>query len=189
MRHLWCSIFGYMCSAGGRKTLAAWVLPLLCPRDCTSEEPQMPMLLLLQLLSFCPFCERDILPGTWAASCCWCPALAVWRMGMWSREDKLGWAWCPESLQNPHGPGCVLAEDRQPRATSQLCAVTCPAPVAGGCRVVARVFFHGALIFILQVFYHDENKSLTVCVSLHYTLSALPSPPSLLPVLWKSGSE
>lgn len=197
MRHLWCSIFGYMCSMGGRKTLAVWVLPLLHLSDCTLEEPQTPMLLLLQLLSFCP-------PGLSARGTSWLgsgqpPAAGVqlWLFGSGCGAESTSWAglsakshcqilmapgvsWLGTDIQEPlHS--CVLLP--------ALCAVTCPAPVVEGCRVVARMFFRGTLIFILQVSYLDENKSLTVCVSLQYTISALPSPPSLLPVLWKSGSE
>lgn len=101
-------------------------------------------------------------------------------------------SFCHRVLSLWEAPQCVLTRDRPPRATWQLCVVNCLSTPWLECVGVAdRVLFHRTLIFILQVSYleWDENKSLAVCVSLHYVLSALPPPPSLLPVLWKSGSE
>lgn len=140
------------------------------------EEPWTSVFSLLSFLSLCPFCQSEALLGTWAASCycCMedrdaCHSGAGLVPGV--NPQDLGVCWLWTGTQEPLHR-CVL----------QSCGQE-----DGG--VAVRVFFHETFVFILQVFYLDENKSFTGCVSLQYPLSALPPPPSLLPALWKLGSE
>lgn len=146
-----------------------------CPRCifliARREEPQAPVLSMLRLLSFCPRAlsvrgESCLGPGQppAAGSLLW----VLGRRGMWGRVAAGRARLSAQShCKILGGPRCMLAGDRHPRATSQLHTVSCSnTPWLEDVGLVARLFFRGTLIFIFQFSYLDENKSLTVCVSL-----------------------
>jgi len=157
-------------------------MPLLCLPHRTSSDSCPLAALAPLLLPLHPFCVRGVLPGTWAASCAGSLLRVLGGQGCGAERGQAGLGSVPESLQNPQGPWCVLAGYGHAGAASRLRSARCSSTLwLEDVGVVAGVF----CIFILQISFLGENKSLAVCVSLQYALSALPPPPSLLPALRK----
>lgn len=142
--HLWSSIFGFICVAGGRRTLVAQVHALAAYFWlCVGRSLQLPCSGCLGSSppALVPSLWRRSLPGTWAASCCWFPAPSAWRAGdVGQSGDRLrAWSHC----KTPRAPRwCWL------RVGTQEPLHSC-SPWLEDIGVAARVFFWRTLIFVL----------------------------------------